>query len=87
LEVESPHADRFDGFRQFAKVKPIPPIMPKSRRIEQMVEDGWTLEVSRFLDVPLGPKDRLLLADSEHGRLLIARAPIRSDSIPAHLHL
>lgn len=68
---------RFDGFRQFAKVEAISLIMPESARLEQMVEDGWTLEVSRFPDAPLGASDRLLLADLDRGSLLIARAPIR----------
>lgn len=43
-----------------------------------LLRDGYTLDVSRYLDAPLGPKDRLLATDNQAGKALIARAPIQT---------
>jgi hypothetical protein len=44
--------------------------------IETLVAAAYTFEVSRFPDTPLNPNDRLIYADADTGRLLIARAPL-----------
>lgn len=43
----------------------------------ELLEDGFTVELARFPDTPLGPGDRLLYTDPGTGQVLIARAPIQ----------
>jgi hypothetical protein len=44
--------------------------------LEDLIEAGFTLEVSRYADIPVNGPDRVLYADRSSGRLLIARAPV-----------
>ena len=50
--------------------------MEKTTTLEQILNDGFTLEVSRFPDAPLEPSDQVLYRDPYTGRVIIARAPL-----------
>ena len=41
-----------------------------------LLQYGYTFEVSRWTDVPLGPADRVLYQYPRCGYVLIARAPV-----------
>lgn len=43
---------------------------------DQLLENGFTLDVARIPDAPLNKGDVVLYADRRSGRVLIARAPI-----------
>ena len=49
----------------------------RSHRFEStyLIRVGYILELSRRLDVPLGPDDRLIYRDPWRGYVVIARAP------------
>ena len=44
--------------------------------VEDLIDNAYTFEVSRFPDVPMNTKDRLIYADDNTGHSLIARAPL-----------
>lgn len=50
--------------------------MPEVFSLGDLIEAGFTLEVSRYPDIPVSREDRVLYADRRTGRLLIARAPV-----------
>ena len=39
--------------------------MPESPTLNQLLEAGFALEVSRFTDVPVGPGDQVLYMDPQ----------------------
>lgn len=48
----------------------------KTQTIEEILKNGFTLEISRFPDAPLARGDQVLYAEPYSGRILIARAPL-----------
>ena len=56
-------------------------IMPYFTRFDQLAEEGFTLEVCRLSDIPLGPEDRLLYARPDGGPILVARAPVQLERV------
>lgn len=50
--------------------------MDQPSRIEDLLDEGFTLEVCRYPDTPLRPGDRLLAREPEASFLLVARAPL-----------
>lgn len=50
--------------------------MPSEISIEELIAQGFTLELSRLPDTPLAAEDELVLTDIRSGQILVARAPI-----------
>lgn len=51
--------------------------MSECSSLNELIDEGFALEVSRFTDLPLGPEDQLLYMDPNYSRVIIARAPLR----------
>ena len=49
-----------------------PPLSP-----DQLLQDGFIIEVGHYPDTPLQAGDYRLLTDGRSGQVLIARAPIQ----------
>jgi hypothetical protein len=49
--------------------------------VERLLDADYVFEVSRYPDAPLHSEDRLLYADPNSGRVLIARAPLSESRI------
>ena len=52
-------------------------LTPRSLTLNQLLEAGFALEVSRFTDVPVGPGDQILYMDPRRSHVIVARAPLR----------